>query len=37
MQTSFLWDLFLRHSSSLDAETEAAYDNYKGYNWKSSM
>ena len=37
MQISFLWDLFSRHSSSLDTETEAAYDNYKSYNWKSSM
>ena len=28
---------FLCHSSSLDAETEAAYDNYKSYYWKSSI
>ena len=30
-------ELFLCQSSSLDTETEAAYDNYKIYYWKSSM
>ena len=29
--------LFLCFSSSLDTETEAAYDNYKRYYWKSSI
>ena len=28
---------FLCHLSSLDTETEAAYDNYKSYDWKLSM
>ena len=28
---------FSRHSSSLDTETEATYDNYKSCHWKSSM
>ena len=27
----------MRHSFSLDTGTEAAYDNYKKYDWKSSM
>ena len=29
--------LFSCHSSSLDAETEAAYDNYKSYDWKLNI
>ena len=33
MWTSFLWDFFSRHSFSLNTETEAAYDNYKIYDW----
>ena len=28
---------FSCHASSLDSETEAAYDNYKRYDWKSSI
>ena len=28
---------FFQHSSSLDKETKAAYDNYKSSDWKSSM
>ena len=36
--TTFLWDYFFsRYSFSLDAETEAVYDNYKSYDWKSSI
>ena len=28
---------FLHHSSSLDKETKAAYDNYNSSDWKSSI
>ena len=28
---------FSRHSSRVDTETEAGYDNYKSYDWKSNI
>ena len=33
----FLWDFFSCHSSSLDTESETAYDNYKNYDSKLNI